>query len=103
MGIGGLIGAIWDLIRRLLDWLRSLFTGGGGTIPDDRCCGLARLDNECIYYFGDKSNFTCPEGYYRQWWYCLEGTRRFACGECTTYALSCYGGNYACSIFWEAA
>jgi hypothetical protein len=103
MGIDSLMGAIWDFLRRLLEWLRSHFAGGGGTIPDDRCCVLARKDNECVYYFGDKSNYVCKEGYYRQWWYCLEGTQRFGCGECTQNAETCWQGDWECSIFWETA
>jgi hypothetical protein len=101
MATGGLTEAHWDLIRRLIDWLRSISKSGGGAIPDDRCCGLARLDNECIYSLGDKSTFTCPEGYYKHWWYCLEGTRTFACGECNEGRNDCFEPDWACSIFWE--
>ena len=53
--MGGLLGRIlqWfrNWIRWLLDWIRSLF-GGGGPIEDDKCCGLARKDNECQYFGG---------------------------------------------------
>jgi hypothetical protein len=97
----GLTKAHWDLIRKLLEWLRSLSKSGGGNVGDQFCCGLARPDNECIYYFGDKSTFTCPDGFYKHWWYCVEGTRTFACGECNSDLNSCFGGPYACSIAWE--
>lgn len=103
MAVGTSINPVLDWIRRLLEWLLSLFRGGGGTIPDDKCCGLARLDNECIYYFGDKSNYVCPEGYHRQWWFCCEGTRTLGCGECTPSEESCYIGPWECSIWWETS
>jgi hypothetical protein len=103
MGAVGSINPILDWIRKLLDWLHSLFRGGGGPIPDDKCCGLARLDNECIYYFGDKSSFVCPEGHHRQWWFCCEGTRQLGCGECTPSEESCFAGPWECSIWWETA
>lgn len=45
--------------------------------------------------------FTCPDGFYKHWWYCIEGTRTFACGECNADLNSCFGGPYACSIAWE--
>lgn len=86
------------LIRRILDWI-TMNRGGGGPIPDDKCCYLARTDNECNWV-GSKSNFTCPEGYYRQWWYCCEGTQQIACGECTTSESNCWTGPWECSIWW---
>jgi hypothetical protein len=90
--------ALWDLIRRL--WERIFGTsGGGGTIPDDKCCHLARTDRECNWV-GSKSQFTCPEGNYRQWWYCCEGTQQIACGECTVSQSTCWTGPWACSIWW---
>jgi hypothetical protein len=103
MALDSLTRAQWDFLRRFFEWLRSLFAGGGGTIEDYKCCSLARPDNECIYYFGDKANYACPEGYYRQWWYCFEGTQRYGCGECTQSAQTCWTGPFECSIFWEAA
>ena len=100
MGIGDLIRRILAWIRSILEWLRSLF-GGGGPIADDGCCHLARLDKECRY-FGSKANYTCPEGYHRQWWHCTEGTRQYGCGECTTSTTTCWSGQFECSIRWEA-
>ena len=85
------------LIEIILQWLAS-HSGGGGTISDDRCCSLARRDNEC-HWFGSKSNYTCPEGYTRQWWYCCEGTQQIGCGECTPQA-TCWQGPWECSIWW---
>jgi hypothetical protein len=98
--VASLIRWIRELIRRLLEWIKSLFGGGGGPIEDDRCCSLARLDNECRYV-GGKSNFTCPEGYHRQWWHCCEGTRLLGCGECTTSTSTCWSGSFECSIWWQ--
>lgn len=89
--------AVIARIRRCLD--RIFRSGGGGTIPDDKCCHLARTDNECSWVL-TKSNFTCPEGHYRQWWYCCEGTQQIACGECTLDPNSCWAGPWECSIWW---
>jgi len=85
-------------IEWLLWWIRS-HSGGGGTIPDDKCCFLARTDNECRW-LGSKSNYSCPAGYYRQWWYCCEGTQQIACGECTQNPSTCWSGGWQCSIWW---
>jgi hypothetical protein len=98
--VANLVRWIRELIRRLIEWIRSHFGGGGGTIEEDYCCVLARRDNECRY-FGDKASFTCPEGYYRQWWHCCEGTRLLGCGECTTNTSTCWSGSFACSIWWQ--
>lgn len=95
----------WSWWEWLIDWIRRILdlifgrSGGGGTIPDDRCCGLARPDNEC-HWTGTKSNFTCPSGYHRWWWYCCDGTQQIACGECTQSTSSCWGGPWQCSVFW---
>jgi hypothetical protein len=101
METSGLTQAHWDLIRKLLDWLRSISKSGGGSIGDQGCCGLAVPNNECIYYLGDKSTYVCPEGFYKHWWYCVVGTRTFVCGECSSSEYSCVGYPYACSIAWE--
>jgi hypothetical protein len=78
------------------------------TITDEKCCHLARKDKECQYN-GAKSNWICPEGYVKQHWDCMEGTRRIGCGECVkSPAHSCYysdstdtsGDTFACSIWW---
>jgi hypothetical protein len=99
------VASLWnwirELIRRILEWIRGLF-GGGGPIEEDYCCYLARRDNECRY-FGSKSNFTCPEGYHRQWWHCCEGTRLLGCGECTTSTTTCWSGSFECSIWWQTS
>lgn len=87
-----------ELIRRILEWLAEN-SGGGGSIADDECCHLARLDKECLW-IGSKSNFSCPEGFHRQWWYCCEGTQQIACGECTKSTETCWSGPWDCSIWW---
>lgn len=68
-------------------------------VNDDKCCHLALPDKECPYS-GDKSNYTCPDGYYRQWWFCCEGTQQVGCGECTTDESTCWSGDFYCSIWW---
>ena len=102
--LGPLLNFIRDTIRRLIERLRRILViliggGGGGTIPDDKCCGLARLDNEC-HWVGSKSEYTCPSGYYRHWWYCCEGTQQLACAECTGNQSTCWSGPFQCSIWW---
>ena len=95
-----LLNWIRDLIRRIIERLRDWFIrGGGGTIPDDKCCYLARTDKECMWV-GSKANFSCPPGHTRQWWYCCEGTQQLACGECTP-ASTCWSGPWECSIWWN--
>lgn len=89
----------WHRIRKLIRWIINRGSPGGKTIPDDKCCGLARPDNECAWQVF-KSNYTCPEGYHRHWWYCCEGTQQIACGECTQNADTCWVGPFDCSIWW---
>src|SRR4051812_17468978 len=43
----------------------SLTPGAPVLILDDKCCFLARKDNECKFS-GAKSNYTCPPGYVKQ-------------------------------------
>jgi hypothetical protein len=94
---------IWKWIYRKWRWLIELILrirhGGGGTIADDKCCHLARLDKECKW-LGSKANFSCPAGWYRTWWYCCEGTQQIGCGECTPQAETCWTGPWECSIWW---
>jgi len=87
------------MIRIILEWLARFNTGGGGTIPDDKCCYLARKDNECNWV-GSKSNYTCPDGYYKTMWTCCEGTQLVSCGECSENETSCWNGPWECSIWW---
>lgn len=89
-------------LRRIIELLREILgrgSSGGETISDDKCCHLARPDNQCAWRVS-KSLFTCPEGYHRQWWYCCEGTQQIACGECTKSADTCWVGPWECSIWW---
>jgi hypothetical protein len=67
--------------------------------PIPACCHLALPDTECRYRIV-KSNYTCPPGYYRQWWFCCEGTRQVGCGECTKSTTTCWSGPFICSIWW---
>jgi hypothetical protein len=65
------------------------------------CCHLA-LPNRVCPYTTYRWRYRCPAGWYRQWWYCLEGTRRRGCGECTRNSATCWGGPFYCSIWWWA-
>jgi hypothetical protein len=71
---------------------------GVPTPPD--CCSLYYPNGPECNYSGDKSNYTCPSGYHRQWWPCCEGTRQAGCGECTTNTDTCWSGQFNCSIWW---
>lgn len=72
----------------------------GPVVPgDDKCCHLALPDKECPYS-GDRSNYYCREGWYRQWWFCCEGTQQVGCGECTRSTSNCWSGPFDCSIWW---
>jgi hypothetical protein len=72
----------------------------GSNDPDYMaCCHLALPDRECEYK-GDKADYTCPEGWHRQWWFCCEGTRQAGCGECTKSTSTCWQGPFECSIWW---
>lgn len=73
--------------------------GGGPMEGGMACCQLALPDREC-QYVGDKSNYTCPEGWHRQYWTCCDGTRIAGCGECTRSTSTCWVGPFECSIWW---
>ena len=71
-------------------------------MPD--CCSLyynidLHPERECPYE-GSKSEYTCPEGFYQQYWTCVEGTRIAACAECTESQETCWEGDFHCSIWW---
>jgi hypothetical protein len=66
----------------------------------EACCNLEFPNGPECSYSGDKSNYSCPDGYNRQWWFCCEGTRQAGCGECTTSTSTCWSGTFNCSIWW---
>jgi hypothetical protein len=67
------------------------------------CCSLAR-ENQCPVEGpsppGHAPRYTCPDGYYKQTWYCCQGHSLAGCGECTTDQTTCWSGDFACSIWW---
>lgn len=71
----------------------------GGSLDDDKCCHLALPNKECEYS-GHKSDYTCPDGWNRQWWFCCEGSTQVGCGECTKSTSTCWEGPFECSIWW---
>ena len=111
----GLLGRASQFGLRVLAMVAAAGERGATATPaagayagDDRaramgpgCCNLALPNNPCPYV-GQPSNFTCPSGYYRQWWYCNEGSGRRACAECTQNTTSCWFGPFYCSIWWWA-
>ena len=101
---------MWDWIRQIVEAIRALIRaimaifsrhGGGGPVGDYRCCHLA-TNTECNWTIV-KSNYTCPEGFHRTFWYCMDGTQKIGCGECSQSATSCWQGPWQCSIFWLAS
>jgi hypothetical protein len=62
------------------------------------CCNLAHPDKECPYS-GDKSNYTCKDGFQKTWWFCCEGGLLVGCGECSS-GPTCWQGPWDCSIWW---
>jgi hypothetical protein len=69
--------------------------------PVPACCNLAFPNGPfCHHPPNNKPAYTCPTGFYRQWWYCCEGTRQAACAECTTSTTTCWQGTFKCSIWW---
>ena len=75
---------------------------GGGRIPSQICCFVARLDNECCYPTGgSKADYICKPGYQKTIWFCTSGTSVYGCGECSQ-GNSCGAGPWECSIIFEA-
>jgi hypothetical protein len=64
----------------------------------DQCCVLATC-TLCRYQVS-RFRFTCPSGYNRHVWSCINPDgRRVYCGECTG-ASSCWYGPFNCSIWY---
>jgi len=75
---------------------------GGGRIPSQICCGVARMDRECCYPTGGKKqDWTCPNGFKKTIWFCTSGRSVYGCGECSQ-GSDCYTGRFDCSIIFEA-
>jgi hypothetical protein len=75
---------------------------GGGSFSDEKCCGVARLDNECCYPTGgSKADYICKPGYNKTMWFCLTGGIVYGCGECAK-GNNCDAGPWDCSIVFEA-
>jgi len=74
---------------------------GGGTISDQKCCGLARRDKECCYPDNrSKALYRCAPGFQKTWWFCMVGREAYGCGECSS-GNTCYIGPWDCSIMWK--
>ena len=65
------------------------------------CCSLAFPEGPYCEYTGRRQDYVCPEGWYRQWWHCCEGSRLAGCGECTRSQSTCWSGPFLCSMWWE--
>lgn len=64
------------------------------------CCTLATC-TWCNYQV-NPDRFTCPSGYNRFTWSCMEGSQLAWCGECTTSTEDCFHGDIICSAwFWN--
>lgn len=62
-----------------------------------RCCNLVYSPN-CPSSGG---SYHCTRGTMRVW-YCCQGGRTYACGECTSGG-DCYSGSFYCSAGWTVA
>lgn len=70
------------------------------TLADMACCSLAFPNGPFCQYTGHPRDYVCPPGWYRQWWYCCQGSRMAGCGECTRSQNTCWQGPFNCSIWW---
>jgi len=70
--------------------------------PLPRCCRVFYPNGPYCNYVGRPQDYTCPSGYYRQWWFCCEGSRgrEAACAECTQSTSTCWSGPFNCSTWW---
>jgi hypothetical protein len=68
--------------------------------PLPRCCNVRYPNGPYCNYIGQPQNYTCPSGFYRQWWTCPEGTRLAWCAECTQSTTTCWQGPFDCSTWW---
>lgn len=64
------------------------------------CCSLAFPSGPFCEYTGRRQDYVCPDGWYRQWWHCCEGSRLAGCGECTRDQDTCWQGPFLCSMWW---
>jgi hypothetical protein len=64
------------------------------------CCQLAFPNGPFCEYTGRRQDYVCPDGWYRQWWHCCEGSRLAGCGECTRSQSTCWEGPFHCSMWW---
>lgn len=83
---------------------RPVVSGAGQEPPptpgEMACCSLAFPNGPFCEYTGRRQDYTCPEGWYRQWWHCCEGSRLAGCGECTRSQTTCWQGPFLCSMWW---
>jgi hypothetical protein len=77
-------------------------TGKKPPYPMPACCHVAFPNGPyCDYSGSDPRTYTCPPGYYRQWWFCPDQPPAYgACAECTTDQTTCWSGNFNCSTWW---
>lgn len=76
-------------------------TGKRPPFPMPSCCAVYFPNGPfCDYPGSDPSQYTCPQGYYRQWWFCPPTNSFGACAECTTDKDTCWRGDFLCSTWW---
>lgn len=63
------------------------------------CCNLAFPNGPWCGGTQGSGNFTCPSGYYKQFWTCCAPAGLVSCWECTTDSSTCEGGSYVCSNY----
>jgi hypothetical protein len=76
-------------------------TGKRPPFPMPECCVVYYPNGPfCDYPGTDPSQYTCPPGYYRQWWFCPTTNSYGACAECTQDQSTCWRGPFQCSTWW---
>jgi hypothetical protein len=80
---------------------QSLAEAGAPLAPF--CCHLANWPGKQCPDTGNPYDYTCGAGFQKMWWYCVEGTTTYGCGECVpTTTKTCWGpGPFDCSKWWK--
>ena len=96
LGIG-IVGAISDILATPQAAQAGLASPCCSLATNTKCSATACRNCGCSSCY----HFTCPAGYYKQYWWCTSGTRLIGCGECTKSTSTCWSGPFACSIWWD--
>lgn len=99
-GVFGVLGI--GLVAAIADMAASPQRAEAGLASP--CCSLASNKKCSASCSGCSScsNYHCPSGYHKEYWWCTAGNRIIGCGECVpTSSSTCGQGPFACSIWWD--